>query len=335
MGNQFFGPDRKATATERPRVQRRLDRLEAMTAATSKATKALADLPGADALERVRIRNGFVYASRPATDVSDRKVPPRGQRPPATRLMASTGSALRLLLIALFEAQTRMRSGSAHRNPRPITSSESDTPSWTDLLTTPAVDSTEGDWMIRAEEKRVRSIRSALLALEAEELVWLPNANQTRGVLEGFRLLRENGRRASGDNPRYKIPTDTSAFFTIPATLFTRGWIHVLQDTELAFLLIICYHQHSHDPGEKFRIKTDIRLRRHGLGRDAYSDSARLLSELGLIDVETDPHQHDDGKVAGYGNRRFSLPNAFQLLPAGFDKDADLALLQHLRHLLR
>jgi hypothetical protein len=122
--------------------------------------------------------------------------------------------------------------------------------------------------------------------------------------------------------------------FTVPAALFTRGWIHVLEDTELALLLIVCYGQAKH-PGEAFRILTGDRQRRHGLGRDAYSDSARILASLGLIHVDADQEPRVTRAATGNGNRWSSRPHEFRLLPDGFDADADLTLLKHLREVLR
>jgi hypothetical protein len=110
-------------------------------------------------------------------------------------------------------------------------------PGWTDLLVTPASDSAaDGDWLATAEEKKYRTIYSVPKTLEKTELVRLPNAEAPRGVLEDFRLLNERG-PGLGANV-YRVPVRPDDHFTVPAALFTRGWIHVLEDAELALLLM-------------------------------------------------------------------------------------------------
>lgn len=341
MGNELFGTPRKARPAERPKLERRKQRLEQTTGALSDALTALSDMTRDAKLVDVKVRNRFVYAARPAT-VTGRRTAPRDQRPPATRLFSPTGSALGFYLLALYEAQTRLTAGQIYRNPWPI-SKEPGKVGWTDLLVTPATDSAaDADWVATAGEKKYRTLYSVLNTLLDLDLVRLPNAGATKGVLEQFRLLTERGlrvvKRDDGShripNKTYRIPTSATDYFTVPISFFTRGWVHVLEDTEIALLLIVCYWQ-CLNPGQPFRIPTAVRDRRHCLGRDAYSDSARVLASLGLIHVEADQEPRATRAAAGLGNRWSSRPHEFQLLPDGLDTDADLAMFKHLRELLR
>jgi hypothetical protein len=343
MGNELFGAPRKARPAERPKLERRRARLEQMKGAVGDALTALAALTGDTKLTEVKIRDTFVYATKPAT-VTGRRTAPRDQRPPATRLFAPTGSALGFYLLALYEAQTRLATGQVYRNPWPVTGSRNpDQIGWTDLLVTPAADSAiDADWVATVADKKYRTLYSVLSALLDLDLVRLPNAGATKGVLEQFRVLNERGLRTvtHEDGPRpiankpYRVPTEAVDYFAVPAAFFTRGWIHVLEDTEIALLLIVCYWQ-TRNPGQPFRIPTAVRDRRHCLGRDAYSDSARILASLGLIHVEADQEPRATRATSGHGNRWSSRPHEFLLKPDGFDTDADLVLLQHLRDLLR
>src|SRR5690242_7465490 len=107
--------------------------------------------------------------------------------------------------------------------------------------------------------------------------------------------MHEGGRRATGPNVPYQVPDpQRERVFPVPVTLFTSGWVHVLEDTELAFILMTaaCHHSLS----GAFRIPAADRLLRFGLGRDAYA-AHMLLSALGLVTVTEDPARHIDGKV--------------------------------------
>jgi hypothetical protein len=335
MSEQVYGTRLPARPAQRPQLQRRLNRLVDMTPAISAATTALAALPGADKMSEVRIRHEFVWSRQPAPAqlASDRKAPPVAQRPPVTALMSATGITLKLYLVALFDAQARARdNGVIPTNPHPITATDqTGRPGWTDLITTEATDPDAGDWSISALEKRGRSIRGALNTLHDADLILLPNGDQPSGKHERFRIKHEGGRPATGENRRYRVPQ--KAFFTVPTQLFTHGWIHVLNDTEIAFLLILSFWQQQ-NPGQRFRIPTSDRLRRHGLGRDAYSDSTRVLADLKIAEAEADP-QVQRASRAGVGNRFYSLPHLFQLVPTGLDQDADTAMITYLRDILR
>lgn len=99
----------------------------------------------------------------------------------------------------------------------------------------------------------------------------------------------------------YQVPVPLrEPAFPVPATLFTNGWVHVLEDTELMFILMMtaCHHAVG---GQEFRVPTEGRLLRFGIGRDAY-EAHKMLSQLGLIKVTQDPGRHPDGKVRDFNS---------------------------------
>ena len=125
------------------RVQKRLVRLRSMehTATYNEACQALGQIHDTGQLrpDQILIRSGFARLSQPLdTEVySDRLVPERAVRPPATRLLRSRGCALQFFLTALFEAQCRTRrGGKATANTRPLKPlpQTADQASWADLV---------------------------------------------------------------------------------------------------------------------------------------------------------------------------------------------------------
>jgi hypothetical protein len=133
--------------------------------------------------------------------------------------------------------------------------------------------------------------------------------------------MHEGGRRETGPNIPYQVPDlERERAFPLPVTLFTNGWIHVLEDTELALLLMMASGHHTM-ADQAFRITSADRLLRFGIGRDAYS-AHKMLSGLGLVTVTQDPGRHLDGKVKDYGSGGKALPHTLGFVRAGFDRDA-------------
>src|SRR5258708_39462806 len=107
------------------RYRKRAARLKSMeeTYAASCRALRLIHQEGTHSPDQVLIRSGFARLSqRLDTEVySDRGVPERSVRPPATRLLRSRGCALHFFLTALFEAQCRTPPGRlASVNRRPL-----------------------------------------------------------------------------------------------------------------------------------------------------------------------------------------------------------------------
>jgi hypothetical protein len=151
------------------------------------------------------------------------------------------------------------------------------------------------------------------------QLVSLSGPSSATGRYEGFQLLDEAGARKHGSPAPYVVPHRRAAdVFTLLASLFTNGWIHVLEDTELAFLLMLARWQAAVG-GKQAAIPEATRLLNFGLGRDAYA-AYELLRRLNLIDVEVDEKRHLDGKVIDYGKGGEARLHRFKLLDDGFEE---------------
>lgn len=313
---------------ERAQLRTRRDRLDAMKKSAEDATAHMQTLAESGDIGTLRVRNPFVRLRAPGSrqprtpgrgDPSDRRLPDRNDRPPASRLISSRGAVLRFYLTALFEAQARTRPGQQPGNNRPLQAG-GDEISWTDLLASPAKTAGGGKTYMSVSDKKARQVKNALARLASEELVDLTRGEQPGNKYEKFRLLNEGGRRERGPNPPYKVPTDSDPAFPVPVALFTSGWVHVLEDTELAFILMLAAIHHE-SGGQSFKISAETRLLRYGIGPHAY-DAHIMLNRLGLVTAVPDPGRHLDGKVEGYNDGEHALLHTFTFYPDQFSRDA-------------
>ena len=335
MSGSAVGSSKPTNDKEPGKLGRRRRRLHTMAKSVMEATAAMRAVAAPSGIARVNVRYAFVDTGVPVSterrgDPSDRKLPAKEDRPPASRIMSPRGAALRVMLAALLERQARTRQG----NRLPLVAGGNGVISWTDLLASDARSSGSGKYHMSASAKKVRQMESALDRLAAEELVELTGeAEPGTGKYEKFRLMHEGGRRATGPNILYQVPDPRrEPVFPVPVTLFTNGWIHVLEDTELAFILMMAAYHHSM-AGQAFRIPAADRLLRFGIGRDAY-EAHMMLSELGLVTVTEDPGRHADGKVRNYGSGGKALPQTLSFVPSGFDRDAFTTLSTEMDFLL-
>jgi hypothetical protein len=108
---------------------------------------------------------------------------------------------------------------------------------------------------------------------------------------------------------------------SLPSGLFTNGWIHLLEDSELAFLLMIAW-LHARFGHQPVFAASDIRLLQFGLGKDSY-EAHRMLNRFGLVEVHEDADRYlEGGKIAGFQEGRQPQLHRFQLTPSGFDQQA-------------
>jgi hypothetical protein len=324
---------------ERVKLQRRRNRLAAMAGSAAQATSSMRALAAKSQIAWVYVRSEFVYRNMPAGaplhgDPSDRRLPDKTDRPPATRIMSPNGAALRVFLAALFEAQARIRPGQHPGNVLPLAAGGDGVTSWIDMLASGAKSSGTGKNHMSESAKKIRAMESALDRLAAEELVELTGQGQPGAKkYEKFDLMHEGGRRANGANVAYHVPVpQQEAAFPVPATLFTNGWIHVLEDTELTFILMTAalYHAAGAQP---FRVPAGQRLLGFGIGRDAY-EAHVMLSRLGLVTVTPDPGRHLDGKVRDFNSGGHALPHIIGFTPAGFNRYAVNPLIEQIDYQL-
>ncbi|HET9896467.1 MAG TPA: hypothetical protein VFQ44_16190 [Streptosporangiaceae bacterium] len=312
------------------RLERRLARL---TRIESQAERASACFGRLRTPRNLRIRTEFAMRSdpaQPAGESTDRLLPPRAERPPATRLVSPRGIALRFYLTALFVAQSRPP-GTIPRNTLPLADPDAEV-SWIDLLAMTA----EPRRYSTVRQLKLRQVHDALRRLSSPEvqLARLPNLQRGRiGKYEGFQVLHEAGAPiGGGDNKEpYMVPSESKTMY-LPHGLFRNGWVHVLEDSELAFVLMLaCLRSRS---GKTTVFATsEVRLLQFGLGRDAY-ESHRLLASFGIVEVHPGPHP---GRRLGKAGRYLiSDPpklHRFELLNDGFDRPAIPAARLALSHL--
>jgi hypothetical protein len=313
---------------DRSRLRGRLDRLnadatDASVATTTSNLRALLRNATSGTVAQsggVRVRSEFVYLSEAATGASDRRAPAPEHRPPSTRLMARRGIALRLMLTALYEAQTRTAPGGRPDNHRSLANPCPGETAWTGLVATDAQDALDGKTVMTKQDKQRRHLGKALDALTRAGLVTLPFASDARNKHRQFQLRMEGGQR-SGRNPIYTVPRDSDDTFIVPTRLFTRGWISVLTDAELAFVLMSAYLAGASGP-DGFMVTGKTRLLHMGVGPETY-EAHRTLSRFELITVTHQPSRAANGRVADMGaGRQSPIPDIVQFHPEALDEDA-------------
>ncbi|MQA86680.1 MAG: hypothetical protein GEV03_19105 [Streptosporangiales bacterium] len=320
----------RGSGGDRQRIDRRLARVMKMAPMVAAATARLREQGRWP--ETVRVRPHFVYRRTPAPgDPSDRRLPERRHRPPATRILSPNGIALRLYLIALFEAQMHARPGRRPANRLPLRAGGSET-GWIDLIAVPVERHGSGTTSASVSDKKQRRVLSALkhLADLEVQLVHLPQLGMKTGKYEGFQLLDEGGVRENADAIPYVIPRKNEHAFDLPTGLFENGWIHVLEDTELAFVMMLACRLHEARREAQVKVQSDERILHFGLGRDAY-EAHMTLAGFGLVDVEVDENRHHDGKVRDFGRGGEARLHTFRLLWDGFGEPAAATVLRALR----
>ncbi|OIV39339.1 hypothetical protein BIV57_00385 [Mangrovactinospora gilvigrisea] len=261
------------------------------------------------------LREGFVRRPTKAPDTSGtRSLPRRRERPPAARLLSPNGIALQTYLTALLVAQNPPR-GSRPGNPWPI--NRYPDPSWIDLVAHATAESGSP----RNREVKQKQLRRALDRMRSEGLVQLPHRARAKGAFEDFRLLDD----ADGRDPY--LPPMGGSLVSIPVNLFTHGWIHVLEDSELVFLLMVACLHARRGFGPVFATEVERRLQ-FGVGRDAYRAHA-ALRRYGLLEVEIDlMRSAQTGRTFGGTPADPGKLHRFRLRQEGFDAPAHPVVLE-------
>jgi hypothetical protein len=103
----------------------------------------------------------------------------------------------------------------------------------------------------------------------------------------------------------------------------------VVEDTELAFLLMLAYFQFGQANAE-FRVRSDTRVLHLGIGRDAYG-AHKLFDRFDIASVTVAPDRHLDGKVENYGKGVVALPHTFRLA-TGLEQDGLTTLMEDINY---
>lgn len=321
-------------------MNERRERLEELRGSFGEALAATRSLPNKRIdLTHVKIRDNYAVLPERAPSGSDRKLPLRPERPPSTRLLTSRGSLLRFSLLALFEAQTRLGPGRKQlSNPRPLVSTGGTSVGWADLLVTDTRDYKPAGThrrSIDAQAKKQAQLKQTIarLADDSYELLKLRAGAPSNKKFDGFTLLNECGKRAAGPNVAYTVPdlSDPDTF-TLPVEFFTKGWVHVLTESEIA-MVMMCAHKHSSHP-KGFRMPGDDRLQLYAVSPPTFETHV-LLSKIGVLTVTPDPKRTAAGKLTPTaalksGSMKGVLPHFIEFHPDQFEKNAYATVLDAL-----
>jgi hypothetical protein len=199
-----------------------------------------------------------------------------------------------------------------------------------DLISAGPDDTKQHGMLVTAREKRARSVRSSLDSMAKAGLVLLPGQSGDRDRYENFLLLNEVGRDAVGEVEEYSVPRQRDSIFVVPSGLITNGWLHVLEDSEIALLLMVACRQGGWLEEGLVVMPTEIRLRHYGIHRDPFSSARKTLEWFGLLDVK-EIGRHDDGRAVDEIYRVTRLG----IIDAGFDEPGPQRAIQAIREQLK
>lgn len=320
MGSVWAGSLR---GDDRAALERRHRRIDAgMRRSTSSSIKRLREQHSTGRRpDRIRYRNGYACLDEPGDPAaSDRRALDREKRPPVTRLISPRGAALRLHLTALAIAQFTTRPGQRFTNPFSLVPAATGDTGWTDLLAATATDRTRGGRTnLTARDKRRRQAVKSLQTLSSARLVRLPRMDRGSGKYEGFELLDETASRGPDDDPfPYTVPKTTDDTFGVPAAFALNGWLHLLEDTELAVLLMVACGRHSIE-SEWTVVPATKRNQYYGITREMF-EAHHALAAFGLVEVES-RGRHGDGKSTDFEDQG-PLLHRLRLIEGGFEVEA-------------
>lgn len=276
----------------------------------------------------ILVRRQFLARSQPLQIDGDHDKTPR-LKPALARLVRPRGVLLKLELILIFLAQVRR--GPAARIGYPVMPDPDVDGSrgLIDLLATGNQRQPEVHYRRTRPGMRARQVTNALKTLAAADfqLVELAPANVDHQPFQTMSLNREPGAQPTGDIYPYKRPAASAAVVSIPIEFFTRGWIQVMTDSEIANWLMWRdrgeMRQSAFSTAGELSMGADTRLGVYDLTRDIW-DTHQMLTRVGLMNL-------DPGEVvapgAGRGNRFRRELHKFGLDDKPLGKDAHASML--------
>ena len=269
-------------------------------------------------LQLLRVRHGFVVNPNPPQgDYSDRRVVPPELRPGLTKIMNSTGLSMRLMLTALAVAQTKVKAGRHFKNSMAVRGTAAQGGGWVDLVAAKSKKTVGGETSMSVNEKKERQVKNALDRLAEVGMVEL-GGGRGIGRYNSFGLLEEGD--YAGIRRDYTVPKASERVVTLPGSFVTNGWMHLLEDSEIALLFMLSAGVGSVETWPTVAIPADDRNTIYGIGRETF-ESHRMLAWLGLISV-SEVGRHDDGRAVDYADDTKADLHRLTLRLEGFDKSA-------------
>jgi hypothetical protein len=261
----------------------------------------------------VSVRQELLYRESPAD-----------QTPAVARLLSPRGWALRLYLIAVFEAQCRLYPSMQVNNRLPLLHKRPGQVAWLDLVAAHAdAESRHIKERATPRRNRLRQLKAALVTLEREGLVELLGNAGRRDRYEGFQLLHEAGRGNYATPNLYTVPAGAEwrQCVRIPTSLFINGWIHALTNAEIAVYLMLQHLRDNHPRAHRTNgvyIYGPDREDHYGLGRDTY-ETHIMLERFGLVERIEDPRRNSKGRIKNYEPGERYQPHHFRVLAHGLN----------------
>ncbi|MFD6181417.1 hypothetical protein [Streptomyces goshikiensis] len=204
------------------------------------------------------------------------------------------------------------------------------------------------------EDQRLQQVKGALRTLEdlgqENALVSMDRGARGQRLYENFSLMQESGR---GENPTpdfYTVPAPhwaAAKTITLPEDFFLKGWIQVLNPSEVATWLILRMMSQwaptKHRASGVF-LTTRPRMQLFGLPDDAWEDGCQRLLEFGLIRHAEPPETEGAGEGVDIDPvmkmlisqpahvRQPYEPHFWQMTDGGLAKDAAQKLDRELTH---
>ncbi|MFJ5803786.1 hypothetical protein [Streptomyces decoyicus] len=253
--------------------------------------------------EAVRVRIAYLRNAEFKAVADERKPLPVAERPLAARLIAPKGVALKFHLMQLFAAQCQAKPGKTWKSPYPVEPTPLESTCWMGLIAAGAKYEGPGIQVSSEAVNKRRQLTEALKKLETLRLV--RRAPSKRGLPRGFALLCENGGSTSAAPVPYTVPTPDESFIELPVDFFTRGWVQLLNTSEIVALLmwldLLKFGGRVTTEKVPYAYVTgEDRQGWYGLGREAY-ETHQPLRAFGLLDVWRPEERYRDGKWADYG----------------------------------
>jgi hypothetical protein len=113
---------------------------------------------------------------------------------------------------------------------------------------------------------------------------------------------------------------------TIPVDFFLKGWVYVLEDSEIVTYLMYWYLCGMNSPAH---ISAEDRRDRYGIKQSTW-EQYWVLESSGLLGVEADEARRQDGTYTGLRLGATPRRHMFALTDAGLHRDALLAVVDAL-----